>query len=252
MAKESGLGDQLYVAQYDLSGDAGSVSGIETSRAALSTSAINASAEERIVGRRDGSLTFTTFFNTAAGQQHIALSGALTTDRLVSYAHGSVVGNAAASMTAKQITYAPTLGDDGSLVVTTNALANGTGLEWSGGGTGDGMLTTGKQSFATGTVNGTSIDFGATSTLFGAAAYLHVFSVASGTAVFAVQDSADDSNFTDIAGMIFTGATGATQQRLQGAVGATVRRYVRIQGTGTHGAAVIFCNFIRYLTSSAA
>jgi hypothetical protein len=108
------------------------------------------------------------------------------------------------------------------------------------------MLTTGKQSFSTGTVSGTSINLGAVSTLFGAAAYLHVISVASGTATFTVQDSDDDLSFTPVTGLAFTGATGATTQRLQTAAGATIRQYVRIQGTGVHGAAVVFVNFVRY------
>ena len=252
MAKSSGLGDNLYVGEYDLSGDTGSVSSIQTVRGTFETTAISSSAIERIVGRKDGDIAFSAYWNVAASQAHPVLSALPTTDRIVSYFHGSTVGEAAASLIGKVITYSPTFGADGSLVATTNAQANGFGLEWSGGGTGDGMLTTGKQSFATGTVSGTSIDYGATSTLFGASAYLHVFSVASGTATFAVQDSANDADFLDVTGLIFTGATGPTSQRLQTAVGATIRRYVRIQGTGVHGAAVIACNFVRYLTSSAA
>lgn len=252
MAKESGLGDHLYVAEFDLSGDIGQVNNVNCPRATFGVSSIEDVAEARILGRKDGSIGFTSYWNTAAGQAHPVISALPTGDRIVSYFHGSVVGNPAASMTSKVVDYAPAFGADGSLVATTSAVANGYGLEWSGGGTGDGMLTTGKQSFATGTVNGTSIDLGSTSTLFGAAAYLHVFSVASGTATFAVQDSADDSTFADVTAMVFTNATGATSERVQGAVGATVRRYVRLQGRGTHGAAVVACNLIRYLTSSAA
>ena len=252
MAKQSGLGANLYVGEFDLSGDVGAVNTINTTRALFDMTAISSSAMERIVGRKDGDLAFASFWNTPAGQAHAVLSTLPTTDRIVSVFLGSTVGSAAASLIGKQMGYAPTLGEDGSLVAATSAQANGYGLEWSGGGTGDGMLTTGKQSFATGTVSGTSIDLGSVSTLFGAAAYLHVFSVASGTATFAVQDSADDVTFADITGMTFTAATGATSERKQGAVGATVRRYVRIQGTGVHGAAVIAVNFVRYLTSSAA
>jgi hypothetical protein len=252
MTKESGLGDSLFVAEFDLSGDVGQVNNVNNPRSLLGVSSIQDLAEARILGRKDGSIGFTSYWNISAGQAHPVLSALPTTDRIVSYFHGSTLGNPAASMTAKLIDYAPTLGADGSLLVTNTAQANGYGLEWSGGGTGDGMLTTGKQSFATGTVNGSSIDLGAVSTLFGAAAYLHVFSVASGTATFAVQDSADNSSFSDVTGMVFAAATGATSERVQGAVGATVQRYVRLQGRGTHGAAVVACNFVRYLSNSAA
>jgi len=242
MAKSSGLGSNLYVAQYDISGDVGALSACETSRALLDVTGIDKSAFERVLGRKDGSITFDGFWNTATDQAHLALSSMPTTDRIVSFFQAAgTVGNAAASLTAKQINYAPTFGDDGSLVISVNALANGYGLEWGE------ALTAGKQSFATGTVSGTSIDLGSTSTLFGAAAYLHVFSVASGTATFTVQDSANDTDFLAVTGMAFTGATGATSERVQGAVNATVRRYVRIQGSGVHGAAVVAVNFVRYL-----
>ena len=244
--KQSGLGSSLFVGEFNVSGAIGEIGSIETTRGLLDLTAINQSAAERIVGRKDGSLAFNAFWNVAAGQAHLALSTLPTTDRIVSVFVGSTVGDAAASLIGKQITYAPTRGADGSLVASVNALANGYGLEWGE------MLTTGAQTFATGTVNGTSIDLGSASTLFGAAAYLHVMSIASGTATFTVQDSADNATFAAVTGMAFTAVTAATSERVQGAVGATVRRYVRIQATGTHGDCVAAINFVRYLTSSAA
>jgi hypothetical protein len=242
MAKSSGLGSGLIVGSSDISGDVGELSDISSPRAMLDVTGIDKSAFERVLGRKDGAITFSSFWNTSAGQAHLALRNPPAADVMVTYLHGSTVGEVAASMTAKQVSYAPAFGADGSLVATTNAIANGFGLEWGE------LLTTGVQSFATGTVNGTSIDLGSTSTLFGAAAYLHVISVASGTAVFTVQDSADNAAFATVTGMVFTGAAGPTTQRLQGAVNATVRRYVRIEGSGTHGAALVVVNFVRYLT----
>lgn len=251
MAKRSGIGSSLFIAQYDLSGDIGAVGNVNNPRQTLVVTSIQDGAAAKILGRKDGSIGFMSFWNTVASQAHPVLSALPTSDRIVSFFVGSTVGDAAASMTAKLIDYAPAFGDDGSLIVTNSAEANGYGLEWSGGGTGDGMLTTGKQSFATGTVNGTSIDLGSVSTLFGAAAYMHLFAVPSGTATFAIQDSADDVTFADVTGMVFTDATGPTSQRVQGAVDATVRRYVRLQGRGVHGTAEVAVNFIRYLASSA-
>jgi hypothetical protein len=240
MAKQSGIGANLYVGTADLSGDVGAVTSIETSVGTYDVTAINDSAMERITGRRDGAMAFDAFWNATAGQSHPVLSALPRTDVICSCFIGSTVGYPGASMTAKQVNYAPTLGADGSLGVAVGMQANGYGLEWGE------MLTTGKQSFATGTVDGTSIDLGSTSTLFGAAAYLHVFSVASGTATFHVQDSDDNSTFADVTGLVFTGATGATTQRLQTAAGATIRQYVRVEGTGVHGAAVVAVNFVRY------
>lgn len=240
MAKQSGIGSSLFVGTADISGDVGAITSAEISRNVFDVTAINASAMERIVGRRDGSAAFAAFWNVTAGQAHPVLSALPRTDVICSCLVGATVGYPAWSMTAKDLDYNVALGEDGSLGATVNMSANGYGLEWGE------MLTTGKQSFGTGTVDGTSIDLGAASTAFGAAAYLHVFSVASGTATFHVQDSADNVTFADITGLVFTGATGATTQRLQTAAGATIRQYVRVEGTGVHGAAVVAVNFVRY------
>lgn len=240
MAKSSGLGSSLIVGTTDLSGDIGDVGSIETSRSTFDVPAINQSAMDRITGLRDGALTFNAYWNTSAAQAHPTLSALPRTDQIITWFKGNTVGDVAASITAKQINYAPTRGQDGSLVAAIGAQANGYGLEWGE------LLTSGLQSFATGTVNGTAVDLGAVSTLFGAAAYLQVISVASGTATFTVQDSADNVTFAAITGLTFTGATGATTQRLQTAAGATIRRYVRVEGSGVHGAAVVVVNFVRY------
>ena len=240
MAKQSGLGANLYTGVYDLSGDIGAVTQAETMRGTFDVTPIDKSAMERIVGRRDGAMAFTGFWNVSAGQEHPVLSALPRTDVISTLTIGSAVGSAAASMVAKQLNYSQTLGEDGSLGVGVNLQANGYGLEWGE------TLTVGKQSFATGTVSGTSINLGSASTAFGAAAYLHVFTMPSGTAAFTVQDSDDDSSFATVTGLAFTGITGATSLRLQTAAGLTVRQYVRIQGTGVHGTSTIVVNFVRY------
>ncbi len=246
MAKQSALGSSFFVDAFDLSGDIGAVTSAETMRALIDVTGIDKSAMERIGGLRDGSMTFASFWNTTATTGDIAVLQTQTrSDRICSVFIGSTVGFPAASINGKQINYPVTRGADGSIAATTDVKSNGTGmgLEWGE------MLTTGKQSFATGTVNGTAIDLGSASTAFGAAAYLHVISVASGTATFAVQDSTDNITFNNITGLAFTGATGATSQRLQTTATLSVARYIRIQGTGVHGAAVVACNFVRYTES---
>lgn len=250
MAKQSGLGSSLFVGVYDLSGDIGSIQTISTSRGEQSVTSIQDLAEARIQLLRDGALNYASYWNVTAGQAEAVLSTMPRTDLITSLFVGSTLGNAAASMVSKNIDYPITRGADGSLVANTEAHANGYGLEWSGGGTGDGMLTTGLQSFATGTVNGTAIDLGSVSTLFGGAGYLHVTVMPSGTATFAIQDSADNVTFTDITGLVFTALTAPGSERKQTAAGATVRRYVRLQGRGTHGTSSVACNFIRYATAA--
>lgn len=240
MAKLSGLGSSLIVGAFDISGDIGALSSIEAMRASLDVPAINQSAMDRIMGLKDGNLAFSSYWNTSAGQAHLVLSALPRTDIQMSWLHSSAVGGVAGSMIAKQAGYAPTRGQDGSLAAETRGLANGYGLEFGE------LLTTGVQTFASGTVNGTSIDYGSVSSLFGAAAYLHVISLGSGTPTVTVADSANDSVFAAVTGMAFTPTVAGTQ-RLQGAVNATVRRYVRVQVTGTYTNLVAVLVFVRYL-----
>jgi len=233
------MADNFYVAGYDLSTDTSALDSIMSRRAALDVTSISVSAVERISGLRDGEMNFTSWFDSAALLEHAALSTLLLTDRTALYFHGATVGNPCAGIIGKQINYDPARGADGSLALTVQVVGNGFGVEW-----GD-MLTTGKQTFASAT-NGTSIDYTAASTTFGAVGYLQVFSVGSGTATVAVQDSADNAAFADITGLIFTGATARTEQRLATPVGATIRRYVRVNVTGGFTNAVIAVLFRKF------
>lgn len=250
MAKQSGLGANLYLGAVDLSGDVGSVSSIASPRGVQVVTGLNKTAEERILTLRDGALAFAGFWNAAVGAVVPTLNALPRTDVLATVAIPSVagsfaVGDPAASLLGKQIDLTTTRGADGSLVLNSQILGNGEALEWGQ------LLTTGMQTFATGTVNGTSIDFGDTDTDFGASAYLHVFSVGSGTSTFTVADSANDTDFTAVTGMAFTAATGATSERIETAVDATIRRYVRIQKTGVSTSTVAVVVFVRHLTSQA-
>lgn len=228
MAKQSGLGDNLYVSGYDLSGDVGSLSRIGGGHTVLNVTGINKSGFERLLGVRDGSVEFSAFFNDAAGQAHPVLSALPTADRLVSYMRGTTLGNPAASMMAKQINYDPTRGQDGSLTIAVSTLANGYGLEWGN------QLTAGKRT-DTGATAGTSVDDGA-STAFGLQAYLHVFSFTGTSCTVAIQESSDDGSgdaWTDVTGGVFTAASAVGSERIATAPALTVERYLRINTTGT-------------------
>jgi hypothetical protein len=99
-------------------------------------------------------------------------------------------------------------------------------------------------SFATGTVSGTSVDDGAATTA-GASAYINCTVMPSGTATFAVQDSANNTDFLDVTGLVFTALTAPGHERKATASGATIRRYVRVQCTGVHGTATAYVTFKR-------
>lgn len=62
MAKTSGLGDNFFLAGYDLSGDVASLDKISGGPATLDSTAIKQLAHARLFGIRQGSMSFTTYF----------------------------------------------------------------------------------------------------------------------------------------------------------------------------------------------
>lgn len=254
MTKQSGVGSALWFGSADISGDVGSVTSLDHSRAEFDDTGIDKSAMERILLRHDGQIGFNAFWNTAASQAHATLSALPRTDVQVTVGIGAAsgaVGQVAASILAKQTQYSPAFGTDGSLVATITAMANGYPLEWGE------LLTTGKQTFASGSVNGTSIDLqnvysALTSTAFGAAAYLHVFSLGSGTPTVTIKDSANDSAFAVLSptSLAFSPTTAGVERQTTGLT-ATVRRYVRAEVTGVYTNLVCALSFVRYTEAAA-
>lgn len=232
MARQSGLGDQLFIGGRDIGADISSISNLSTSRETLPSTGITKSAMERLFGKRDGQAEFVSYFNDATNQEHEALKGLPRTDVHLMYCRGEAVGNEAVGMVGKQVNYDPTRGDDGSLTFGVSIQANAYGIDWCD------QLTAGKDTHASPT-NGTSIDTGASAS-FGFQAYLQVFSVGSGTVEIDLQDSADNVSFAAITDGAFTDATGRTAERIQSSSAtATVRRYVRVITSGTFTNAVI-------------
>src|SRR6185295_19220641 len=118
MAKQSGLGDNLYVSGYDFSGDTQQINKIAGGpRNPLDFTPISKSAMERQGGKRDGDIDWTSFFNDASVAPvgaHNRLSLLPTTDQLVTYYRGTALGGSCASLVSKQVNYDGNRGDDGS------------------------------------------------------------------------------------------------------------------------------------------
>ncbi|WP_405531499.1 hypothetical protein OG592_26985 [Streptomyces avidinii] len=246
MSKQSGLGDNLYIAGYDVSGDINSLSAIGGGPAALEVTGIDKLAFERIGGLRDGRIEFVSFFNPATDRAHDRLSALPTADELVTYCRGTVLGSPAANLIGKQIDYAPTRADDGALTFAVQAQANGYGLEWCT------QLTAGMRTDGSAT-NGTGVDFGTGSTSFGLQAYLHVFAFTGTSVTVKLQESSDNGvgdAWADVTGGGFTAATGITSQRIETARGQTVERYLRAVTTGTFSNAVFAVSVCRNDTST--
>lgn len=230
MAKESGLGAQLYIDQYDLSNDTNQLSKISKSLSLLDFTGIDKSAMERKAGKLDAGITITTYHNPT--NAHTAYSALPRTDRITSYFHRAALGAPVASMSCKQLGYNPTRDADGKLLAEVDTQENGTWLDWGY------ALTAGKRT-DTAATNGTGVDYGDPTPgayNFGLQAYLHVFAFTGTSATIKLQQSSDNGGgdaFADVTGGGFTLVAGATEERIETARDQAVERYLRVVTTGT-------------------
>lgn len=229
MAKTSGLGDNLYIAGFDIGGDTNSVGRVSGGPAALDLTDISESAYDRRGGLRDGGIDFTAYHDPAVGAEHDALSTLPASDVIVTYFRGGVLGNPAASCVAKQINYDATRGTDGSLTFAVNSQANGFGLDWGIQLTPDRRVDT----VATAASGSNSFDTGA-SLSFGAQMFVHLFAFAGTSVTIALWDSADNITFAAVAGLTTSALTAAHSfARVVISNTSTVRRYIAVATTGT-------------------
>lgn len=225
MAKTSGLGDNFYVAGYDLSGDANALSMVGGGPALLDYTPIGKSAHVRIGALRNGEIQFTTFFDVAAGVAGPPpLPARAISDTVCTYARGTTLGAPAACLNAKQVNFDPTRANTGELTAAVTMNGNGYGLEWGI------QLTAGLRTDTVATT-GTALD-NATGTTFGAQAYLQVTAF-SGTGVdILVEHSTDNVTYTTLLDFGTQSAIGAARAATTNTT--TVNRYVRATtGAGT-------------------
>lgn len=230
MAKTPGLGDNLYVAGYDMSGDTNSVN-LHGGPGAEDITGIDKSAFERTGNLRNGTIDWVSYFNVAANQAHARYKALSTSDQIISYFRGTALGGDCASMNGLQIGYDPTRGADGQFRFGLSAQSDSYGLEWGISG------TAGKRTDGAAT-NGTSVDLGASfgTPSFGMQAYLHVFAFTGTSCTVKIQSSSDNAvgdAFADVTGAAFTAATAITSQRIATANNLAIERYLRVVTTGT-------------------
>jgi hypothetical protein len=227
MAKQSGLGDQLFISGVDIGADINTIGSMSTPRETLPATNITQSAMARMFGKRDGAAEFVAYFNPDTDSTHDTLALLPRTDVHLMYLRGQGVGSEAIGMVGKQLNYDPQRGDDGSFLFGVNALANSYGIDWCD------QLSTGKQTLTEEDDNA-SVDTLASAD-FGFQAYLQVFSLTGDDVTFTIQDSANDADFLAVTDGAFTEVTAAPAvERIQSSSAtATVRRYVRVSVTGT-------------------
>lgn len=230
MAKQSGLGDALFVAGYALGDDVQSVTG-RGGHAVLNKTPITKSAFQRIGGLRDGAMELVVAFDDETAMAHEVLSPLPRADVNVTYCRGTSLGSPAAMIVAKQINYDPTRAQDGDLTIGVSVQSNGYGTDWGR------QLTAGARTDSAAT-NGTGVDFAASSA-FGLQAVLHVFAFTGTDATIKLQESSDNGAgdaWADVTGGGFTQVTsGPVSERIQTARGLTVERYLRVVTTTTGG-----------------
>jgi len=223
MAKQTGLGDAFYIGGYDLSGDITSVDTISGKRATIDTPVLEKTGMVRLAGMADGEIGFTSWFDDGTDLEHTALKSLVKTDREVLYCRGTAANSPAAMLVAKQINYDFSRGQDKSLSATVQCLGNGTALEW-------GVLfaAAATQSSA----GSTASKDDSASSANGLAAILQIVSINSGTPTFKIQDSPNDSDWTDLVSFSAV-ANGNEPASERVSVTGTVNRYLRITSTGT-------------------
>lgn len=235
MTKKTGLGAQLYIDGFDVSGDTQSLQRVGGGSAVLDKTDITQSAYERKGGIRDGAIEWVSHFNPATDRQHDVLSTLPITDRHLMFSTAAVLGAVAAAEVALQVNYDATRTADGDLTFSLSAPSTKYGFEFGN------LLTAGKRTDSTGT-NGTGVDMGAGVYTFGAQFWLQVFAFTGTSVTVKIQQSSDNGvgdAWADVTGGTFAAATARGVQRLATAGNQTIERYLRVVTTGTFTNAVI-------------
>ena len=224
--KLTGLGSNFYIGGYDLSGDVNALGTISTPVATLDVTAINKFAMERRATIADGSMSFTTVYDIDAGAEHLALSGMPRTDTVGAFFAGTALGNAAASINAKEVDSQTTRANTAMLTRETSIQANSYGLDWGV------QLTAGKRT-DTAATNGSGYDNGAATT-FGCQVYFQVFSFSGTDATLRVQSSAASNFSSPQTEASYTISTTPAAVRVAGS-NSSVNRYWRVISINTGG-----------------
>lgn len=239
MAKQSGLGDRLLVAGFDISGDIQALDNVHGGPALGDVTDITQSAHSRLGLLRDGGMGATVFFDAA--NAHPVLSALPTADVAACYLRGTALGAPAACCVAKQIGYDPDRSADGSLILKTQFDANGFGLEWGE------QLTAGLRTDTTATAGPVTDDGAATN--FGGQAYLQVTGFTGTSVTVAIQHATTSGgSYSNI--LAFTAVTAAPAwQRIAVPNTTTIDEFVKVTTSGTFTSATFAVVFVRNKTA---
>ena len=241
MAKVNGLNVRLYVEGYDLSGDANALNGLGYTSELLDVTTLDVSAKKRIIGIVDGEISVDAFFDNASSRQHAVWTSNSgkqpTADQEVLVPMGSAVGDPCVGLVSKEGSYTVTRSPGSAIAANATFSANGSGPDF-------GVMLTAHDDTHSSAGSGTVMDGGA-ATSNGGAAYLQIFSLASGSVTVSVQESTSSGgSYTNIVNFSTVAAAAApTSERL--AMTGTVARYLKVTTTGTFSNAKIAVGFTR-------
>jgi len=242
MAKVNGLNVRLYVEGYDLSGDANALSGMGYTNELLDVTTLDVEAKKRIVGIADAEISVDAWFDAASNRSHAVWTSNSgkqpTADQDVLVPMGAAVGDPCVGLVSKQGTYTTTRSPGSAISANaTYTTSDGSGLEF-------GVMLTAHDDTHSSAGSGTVVDGGA-ATSNGGAAYLQIFSLASGSVTVSVQESTSSGgSYTNIVNFSTVAAAAApTSERL--VMTGTVARYLKVTTTGTFSNAKIAVGFTR-------
>lgn len=223
MAKESGLGDRLFVSGYDLSGDSNDVQ-ITANTATLDMTGLPDGATARDGGIRDSTISWKSYWNTTGA--HPVLSALPTSNIYVTYCRSTLLGAPAFAHRAVQIGYDPKRGNDGALAMDVETVGAQYAGDW-------GVQLTAGARTDTAATNGASVHDAGAATAFGAQAYLQLIGcTATATTKIVIQDSPDNATWNDL--VEFTPVvTGSAPLGERVTVTGNVDEYVRVITTTT-------------------
>ena len=228
----------VFVNEYDFStyfNDVSASSMVETAE----VSAFGSSAKEYIVGLTDGTVSLSGMFDgTATGTDVVfsAVLGSTTKQNVIVAPSGHSNGASAIMLEADDTSYEVS-GAVADVVQTSAEFQSSDGVEHGK------ILSSGSAISATG--NGTSVDNAASSANGGVGFVSVPTNTRNGNITVKVQQSADNSTFTDLITFTVVSSTAKTFQRVE--VTGTVARYLRVNYTvaGSTGTATPVVAFAR-------
>lgn len=224
MAKETGLGANLYLDGIDLSGDTGSVSSMSNSMEVTEVTGIDKLAVERLPLTLSSALEWMAWWNTYGSVA--TLRNSPSGNRLASYFHRPLLGSPAAALIARQADLKTKRSEKGALTLDVKLESDTSWMDW-------GLALTAGIRTDTAATNGTGVDF-TVGSAFGLQAYLHVFALTGTNVIVHLEHSDDNNAWSDVTGGAFTSVTVAPgKERIYTARNLTVKRYLRAVSSGT-------------------